>query len=180
MWPEKELNKLEKKIISKGIDQGWGFNQQKKFQKEKYNALITLIEKGDFGTYITEKNKLTFTLEFDKLTKKTTKKFWENNFPEFSKIDKTNTQLRKTIKQIIENCLIILRNEKQSVKKSLEFLDKKIEEVFTINYQKKQIPLFKYDFNSDTDKIIYYKKNIDEIKVWIENINKLVKVHEKL
>ena len=51
LWPEKELNKLEKNIIS--IGEG----KQPDFQKKKYSALITLIEKGDFGNYLEQKNK---------------------------------------------------------------------------------------------------------------------------
>ena len=84
LWPEKELNKLEKKIIS--IGEG----KPKDFQKKKYNALIKLIEKGDFGNYMDQK-------DFDKLTNKSTKKFWEEYFPKFNKLrqDKTKHILLK-------------------------------------------------------------------------------------
>ena len=60
LWTGSELNELEKKIISKDIDQGtFGLYNQKKFQKEKYGALIKLIEKGDFGNYFEQKNEQT-------------------------------------------------------------------------------------------------------------------------
>jgi hypothetical protein len=168
LWPEKELNKLEKNIIS--IGEG----KQEDFQKKKYSALITLIEKGDFGTYITEKNKLTFTLEFDKLTKKTTEKFWENNFPEFSKIDKTKIKFRGEIQQIIRKMISFLRKKEQSVQSVKNYLGLLDKEVFTIDYIKKPIPL------SGVHKIKHYKKYIDEINLWIDNIKKLVEFHEKL
>ena len=169
LWTDSELNPLEKKIIS--IGEG----KPKDFQKKKYNALIKLIEKGDFGNYMDQK-------DFDKLTNKSTKKFWEEYFPKFNKLRQDKTKhilLKKNLQDIIDKIISFLLVKNKTKKENFDVLKKNLEKIFTINNKNKIIPVFKYDFNSDTDKIEYYKEYIDEIKTWINNIENFIKSYEE-
>ena len=174
LWTDSELNPLEKKIIS--IGEG----KPKEFQKKKYNALIKLIEKGDFGNYMKQK-------DFDKLINKSTKKFqnfWEEYFPKFNKLrlrqDKTkHILLQKHLQDIIDKIISYLSRNNKTKKENFDFLKKSLEKIFTIYKNQKTINLNKYDFNSDTDKIKYYKEYFDEIKTWINNIENFVKSYEE-
>lgn len=171
LWTDSELNPLEKKIIS--IGEG----KPKDFQKKKYNALIKLIEKGDFGNYMDQK-------DFDKLINKSTKKFWEEYFPKFNKLrlrqDKTkHILLQKHLQDIIDKIISFLLVKNKTKKENFDILKKKLENIFTIKKNNKTINLNKYNFAKDIDKIKYYKEYIDEIKTWINNIENIVKRYEE-
>jgi hypothetical protein len=184
LWTGSELNELEKKIISKNIDQGtFGLYNQKKFQKEKYGALIKLIEKGDFGDYFEQKDKMTLNSLFDNLTKKSTKKFWERNFPKFNKLrqdPKDTSDLKKDIRIIIGNIIYELQRKDQTPTKKLKNLNKsqKLTRIFTIYKNKKPINLNEYDFAKDTDNITYYEKYFKEIIAWKNDVENIVKRYE--
>ena len=178
LWTDSELNKLEKKIIS--IGEG----KPKDFQKKKYNALITLIEKGNFGNYFEQKDKMTLNSYFDLLTKKSTKKFWERNFPKFNKLrqNSNNTSdLKKDIGIIIGNIIYELQRKDQTPTKKLKNLNKsqKLTKIFTIKKNNKPIDLYTYDFATKAYDIEYYKEYIDEIKTWINNVENIVKRYEE-
>ncbi len=171
LWTDSELNPLEKKIIS--IGEG----KPKDFQKKKYNALIKLIEKGDFGNYMDQK-------DFDKLINKSTKNFWEEYFPKFNKLrlrqDKTkHILLQKHLQDIIDKIISFLLVKNKTKKENFDILKKKLENIFTIKKNNKPINLNKYNFAKDIDKIKYYKEYIDEIKTWINNIENIVKRYEE-
>ena len=183
LWTGSELNKLEKKIISKDVEQGFGIYKDSKFQKVKYQALVELIEKGDFGNYFEQKRKITLDQAFDQLTKKSTKKFWERNFPKFNKLrqDKTkNVSLVKNIQTIIGNIIYELQRKDQTPTKNLKNLNKsqKLTKIFTIHKNKKPINLYKYDFAKNTDDIKYYEEYIKEIIAWKNDVENIVKRYE--
>jgi len=178
LWTDSELNPLEKKIIS--IGEG----KPKDFQKKKYNALITLIEKGDFGNYFEQKDKMTLNLLFDNLTKKSTKNFWERNFPKFNKLrqdPKDTSDLKKNIRIIIGNVIYELQRKDQTPTKNLKNLNKpqKLTKFFTIHKNKKPINLYKYDFAKNTDDIKYYEEYIKEIIAWKNDVENIVKRYEE-
>ena len=171
LWTDSELNPLEKKIIS--IGEG----KPKDFQKKKYNALIKLIEKGDFGNYVQQKNKN----DFNQLINKSTKKFWEEYFPKFNKLilrqDKTkHILLQKHLQDIIDKIISFLLVKNKTKKENFDILKKKLENIFKIKKNNKTINLNKYNFNNDIDDIKYYKEYIDEIKTWINNVENIVKL----
>ena len=184
LWTGSELNKLEKKIISKDVEQGFGIRwKDSKFQKVKYQALVELIEKGDFGNYFEQKRKITLDQAFDQLTKKSTKKFWERNFPKFNKLrqDKTkNVSLVKNIQTIIGNVTYALQREGQTPEKKSKILEQKLTKHFNIRMKNitQPINLYTYDFATKAYDIEYYKEYIDEIKTWINNIKVFVKSYE--
>ena len=174
LWTGKELNKLEKAIIS-----DISTSSNKIFQNKKYEALIQLIEKGDFGTYFDQKKILTLNSQFDKLTKKSTNKFWERNFPKFNKLrkdSKNSSPLKKNIQTIIGNIIFELQKNKQTAKKNLT-------KHFKITLKNNlQIDFYTHNFvtstygphNFVTSTYGDYEEYIKEIKEWIDDVEKLV------
>lgn len=187
LWADSELNELEKKIISnsKEIDTSWtGPNFYKRsneiYQTEKYSALTKLIEKGDFGNYMEQKDIISLNQQFDKLTKKSTKQFWKTNFPELYDLkqnvtkNQTDTEIQKNIEAIINKITVRLEKKdiktKDKLKKNYDKLDKS--KAYTIKKGTKQI---NFTDKSYEPKYPEYKKYIDEIDEWLNNIEELVK-----
>ena len=115
-------------------------------------------------------------MTFNQLTNKSTKKFWERNFPKFNnlkkldkldKLNKLDKKIKTRIEVEIENIISELREKN----------NKTVREKFKTVREK-----FK---NLNTYQLVHgmalsaYKEYFDEIKTWINNVENIVKRYEE-